>query len=575
MAVRLLLAASVLAVATALVVRRRRRRKVPLLTVPQIEQLYGALAAGVHSPPIWLHGLRVTHRVRMNKKLHFLGLRDAHGRTIEAALRGDALGVPSVTTLYRLGDAVSVYGHAEVRERKISIRTLRLEIDEAWSSLFGEVPFLYDWDTALAASGSGNVLLQVAKSHTERLSARLDAMDGVRVIGVLQPVATRIKHMECGMLIQADMPLPELMHLIRIDSALPDRIVQRMYCLDEWHGTLEAAVAFLAKSIAARSEAGKPLTCRVQAFPRSMERRFADALFARGVKVTLKGHNAFATVGFVCGAFATGLVLMEDCGDELRDDAPSLTVGSREGRGVKRKGACVSACLTPGLKDATKYLSGPPGGASRNNHSQTCTSASAHDESVTTPTESQPANGPVCRAYYKLEEAASYLPLTRGGESLAIDVGASPGGWTSYLALSGFAKVISVDPGLLEGTVLARPNVEHMRLRFEEALPLLLQRGIAGTANAYCCDMNAPPGLVVDLFLKALELMRPGAVVVITLKNAFPKKLQYDEAVAAALETLGEYLDGVRIVQLFANTTRESTLLGTVSVTRHIGGSKP
>ena len=43
---------------------------------------------------------------------------------------------------------------------------------------------------------------------------------------------------------------------------------------------------------------------------------------------------------------------------------------------------------------------------------------------------------------------------------------------------------------------------------------MLLKRKMGGSLDLYCCDMNAPPAFVTDLFLEALPLMKPGAAVV-------------------------------------------------------------
>jgi hypothetical protein len=52
----------------------------------------------------------------------------------------------------------------------------------------------------------------------------------------------------------------------------------------------------------------------------------------------------------------------------------------------------------------------------------------------------------------------------------AIDVGACPGGWTSYLADSCGYNVIAVDPAELHPDVLARPGVHHIKARAADAV---------------------------------------------------------------------------------------------------------
>jgi 23S rRNA U2552 (ribose-2'-O)-methylase RlmE/FtsJ len=79
---------------------------------------------------------------------------------------------------------------------------------------------------------------------------------------------------------------------------------------------------------------------------------------------------------------------------------------------------------------------------------------------------------PVCRAYFKLDEILAVwlpawgwkMPSGRAGEEgiAAIDVGASPGGWTQRLA-SHCTAVLAVDPGLLRPEILSLRNVVYLQ----------------------------------------------------------------------------------------------------------------
>jgi hypothetical protein len=57
----------------------------------------------------------------------------------------------------------------------------------------------------------------------------------------------------------------------------------------------------------------------------------------------------------------------------------------------------------------------------------------------------------------------------------AIDVGASPGGWTSYLADSCGYHVVAIDPAELHPDVQARPGVHHLRCRSQDSLQQMEQ----------------------------------------------------------------------------------------------------
>lgn len=62
------------------------------------------------------------------------------------------------------------------------------------------------------------------------------------------------------------------------------------------------------------------------------------------------------------------------------------------------------------------------------------------------------------------------IDLQQQQERWAIDVGACPGGWTSYLADSCGYNVIAIDPAELHPDVAARPGVHHIQARAAESL---------------------------------------------------------------------------------------------------------
>ena len=179
---------------------------------------------------------------------------------------------------------------------------------------------------------------------------------------------------------------------------------------------------------------------------------------------------------------------------------------------------------------------------------------------------------PLCRAYFKLWEAAcrtGVIPVLHNAEVVAttvrtaLDVGASPGGWSQYLAAVGF-KVVAVDPGNVDTSLLSQ-GVEHLRMRGEAAISVLLDRGLARTFDAYTCDANVPTGVTASLFEATRPLLRPGAAVVISLKNFDGKRYveNRDAAwarIAASLQMAG---DGAgQLLHLFNGGLEESTVIG-------------
>ncbi len=119
-----------------------------------------------------------------------------------------------------------------------------------------------------------------------------------------------------------------------------------------------------------------------------------------------------------------------------------------------------------------------------------------------------------CRAYFKLSEvvdtifpslvAAGGINYTAGlmaglalGDGLAVDVGASPGGWSLKLAHMGYKRVLAVDPGHLDESVMREGCIEH--------LPYVVQSGEVSRAleevvykeklrlRMLVCDVNFEP----------------------------------------------------------------------------------
>lgn len=195
-----------------------------------------------------------------------------------------------------------------------------------------------------------------------------------------------------------------------------------------------------------------------------------------------------------------------------------------------------------------------------------------------TPADTKDAAG-VCKAFYKLRELIAEEPpllaslahaAATGGGVMAIDIGASPGGWTELLAH--FGEVVAIDPGALLTRVTARPNVTHLRCRLADdgaSIPKLraAMRSSAHAATHVVCDANIPAaeaGALIAL-LASSSLLAVGCHVVVTLKAA--QKVRASRGVstrqeqrAQAVEALGEGFAEVRVRQLFANTQHEATL---------------
>lgn len=93
----------------------------------------------------------------------------------------------------------------------------------------------------------------------------------------------------------------------------------------------------------------------------------------------------------------------------------------------------------------------------------------------------------VSRAYFKMAELLLWgrIPLRSG--DICLELGSAPGGATQRLLELG-AKVISVDPAVLDESVAAHPQVTHLRMRSRE-MPRAKMAGV----RWLFADLNVAP----------------------------------------------------------------------------------
>jgi hypothetical protein len=118
----------------------------------------------------------------------------------------------------------------------------------------------------------------------------------------------------------------------------------------------------------------------------------------------------------------------------------------------------------------------------------------------------------ISRAYYKLAEAAERIPIPLQREWRAIDIGSSPGGWTQFLAEK-VSLVVSIDPAPLRIEIPA--NVVSLCKRAEDSVLDLQQHG---PFDIIVCDMNGPIQGTMQRIAPALEFLRAGGYLVLTVK---------------------------------------------------------
>ena len=174
----------------------------------------------------------------------------------------------------------------------------------------------------------------------------------------------------------------------------------------------------------------------------------------------------------------------------------------------------------------------------------------------------------VSKAAAKILEATTRFDLIDAVRSdtngkVAIDIGASPGGWSYYLRLvRGCSRVLAVDMGRLADPV--PDGVEHWRMKGQQAVDTLLESPeMSSSIACYACDMNCDLTDTVKLFLHALPLLTPGGIGILTFKRTIKNTVKWETLKTEGMRMLTEC---VRIaytheVHLIANTPNETTVL--------------
>ena len=240
---------------------------------------------------------------------------------------------------------------------------------------------------------------------------------------------------------------------------------------------------------------------------------------------------------------------------------------------------------------------------------------------------------PVCRAYWKLHEIVVRRPnffnylitnsiLEQSKQTsyhtapmckYAIDIGASPGGWTQFLCdilpeadNKTKLKVVSVDPGELHPKIKEFSNVIHVQKRSEDAFEEIQRLSLNNFAkkntkisknnknnnhgidilgerkqiddqqkfdgfDLLVCDANVSATKTLNLVRPVLPLLKSKtARLVITAKNQFSggnagidkiNLLFNDELDNAKKMYAKEKLEVAEIIHLFANSVNETTMM--------------
>ncbi|WP_018157867.1 SAM-dependent methyltransferase [Demetria terragena] len=159
----------------------------------------------------------------------------------------------------------------------------------------------------------------------------------------------------------------------------------------------------------------------------------------------------------------------------------------------------------------------------------------------------------ISRAGFKLEELFSLIGTPTG--TTAIDLGASPGGWTRVLRDIGFSDVITVDPADLDPRLADDPGVRHHRTTAGEFLHA--SAGSQTPVDLIVNDMRMVPHLSAATMVEAADLLTVGGLGVVTFKIGTSNPIkQADES----LETLSEAYD-IEFVRQLQHNRSELTVV--------------
>lgn len=149
----------------------------------------------------------------------------------------------------------------------------------------------------------------------------------------------------------------------------------------------------------------------------------------------------------------------------------------------------------------------------------------------------------ISRAEFKLKEAVDYFGIDTKGIRIALDIGAAPGGWSSYMAKQG-SKVIAVDNAALAYEKLDMRNIIHIPKRAQEVdMDSLKKMEI----DMLLMDMNIAPLESAALAVKFAEVLNKEAVLILTLKMV---DYRIEKHIKDAKEILSEKYKGIRLKKL-------------------------
>jgi 23S rRNA (cytidine2498-2'-O)-methyltransferase len=169
----------------------------------------------------------------------------------------------------------------------------------------------------------------------------------------------------------------------------------------------------------------------------------------------------------------------------------------------------------------------------------------------------------ICRAEHKLRQAVESFGLELSPDSVALDLGAAPGGWSYVLA--GWGVIVdAVDPAEMDGRVVTHPLVRHHQQRAETlSLP-------PGRYDLVVNDMALDPLESAAVMRAVASSAKPGALGVMTVKLPTRNVSRWLAPAAAALDPCWNVLAARHLA---ANRQEVTWLVERINSLRALTGS--
>lgn len=151
----------------------------------------------------------------------------------------------------------------------------------------------------------------------------------------------------------------------------------------------------------------------------------------------------------------------------------------------------------------------------------------------------QREEGQISRAKFKLLESEQHFDIPFSSFTKALDIGAAPGGWTSFLLERGL-HVTAVDPAQMHDSLKGHPK---LRVLSKNASDVKFK---ANEFDLIVCDMSWSPKQMARLVTGLLYSLKPGGTAVVTVKLLTKKPMALIKEITAIFEESRMQIQGAK-----------------------------